>query len=59
MDPTHAADAIRNLLKSKRVVPIHYGTFAPLKGTPDQLKAALGDMANIVTVMQPVDTLSF
>jgi len=59
MDPKHAAYAIRNLLESKKVIPMHYGTFKPLKGTPEQLKEALGDMAPMVTVMQPGDILSF
>ena len=59
MDPTHAAYAVRHLLQSKRVVPIHYGTFKPLKGTPEQLKSALGDKADVVTVMQPGDTITF
>ena len=34
MDPTHAAYAVKELLKTKQVVPMHYGTFPPLKGTP-------------------------
>lgn len=59
MDSKHAAYAIRNLLESKKVIPMHYGTFKPLKGTPEQLKEALGDMAPMVTVMQPGDILSF
>jgi len=31
------------LLKVKRVVPMHYATFPVLTGTPDELKAELGD----------------
>lgn len=59
MDPTHAAYAIKNLLKSKRVMPMHYGTFPPLKGTPDQLKAALGSTSTEIIVMQPGDKKTF
>jgi len=59
MDPAHAAYAINNLLKSKTVMPIHYGTFKPLKGTPEQLKAALGSTSAKVVVMQPGDTRTF
>ncbi|UCG79119.1 MAG: metal-dependent hydrolase [Nitrospirota bacterium] len=59
MDPAHAAYAVKNLLKSKLVVPVHYGTFGPLKGTPDELKKALGDFPAKVVVMQPGDTKSF
>jgi L-ascorbate metabolism protein UlaG (beta-lactamase superfamily) len=40
MDPTGAALAAK-LLKVKTVVPMHFGTFPLLKGTPDELRAAL------------------
>jgi len=59
MDPTHAAYALKELLKTKKVVPMHYGTFPPLKGTPEEFKAALGDYDGQVVVMQPGDTLDF
>jgi len=59
MDPAHAAYAVRNLLKSKKVIPIHYATFKPLTGTPAQLKEALGDMSDRVVDMQPGDTMKF
>ncbi|MFQ5754708.1 MAG: metal-dependent hydrolase [Acidiferrobacterales bacterium] len=53
MDPAHAAYAVRKLLKTQTVIPMHYGTFAPLKGTPDQFKQALGDFPTTVIVMKP------
>jgi L-ascorbate metabolism protein UlaG (beta-lactamase superfamily) len=59
MDPTHAAYAVRNLLKTKTVMPMHYGTFPPLKGTPEQFKQALGDYPGEVVVMQPGETRKF
>jgi L-ascorbate metabolism protein UlaG (beta-lactamase superfamily) len=59
MDPTHAAYAVKNLLKSKTVVPMHYGTFPPLKGTPEQLIKALGDTSAKVVVMQPGESRKF
>jgi L-ascorbate metabolism protein UlaG (beta-lactamase superfamily) len=59
MDPVHAAYAVRHLLKSKQVIPIHYGTFKPLKGTPAQLKEALGDLSGRVMDVQPGDTVRF
>lgn len=37
MDPAHAAYAVRNMIKPKTVIPMHYATFPPLKGTPEQL----------------------
>jgi len=40
MDPAGAALAIR-MLKVKNVIPMHYGTFPLLTGTPEQLTAAL------------------
>lgn len=38
MDPRGAATAA-SLVKPKQIVPMHYGTFPPLAGTPDQLEA--------------------
>jgi L-ascorbate metabolism protein UlaG (beta-lactamase superfamily) len=59
MDPVHAAYAVNNLLKSKAVIPIHYGTYPVLKGTPEQLKKALGASSAKVIVMNPGDTRKF
>ncbi len=59
MDPVHAAYAVKNLLKSKAVIPIHYGTFPPLKGTPEQFKKALAPSSTKVIVMNPGDTRKF
>jgi L-ascorbate metabolism protein UlaG (beta-lactamase superfamily) len=41
MDPPAAARAVE-LLGATIVVPIHYGTFPVLAGTPDQLRDELG-----------------
>lgn len=59
MDPEHAAFAIRNYLKTEKVVPMHYGTFGPLKGTPEQLKKSLGGFATNLIVMQPGEVRTF
>jgi L-ascorbate metabolism protein UlaG (beta-lactamase superfamily) len=40
MGPKHAAIAAR-MLKVNRVIPMHYGTFPALTGTPEALQAAL------------------
>lgn len=48
MGPKEAAVAVR-LLEPKIVLPIHFGTFPPLKGTPAQL-AALVDAAGVRVV---------
>jgi L-ascorbate metabolism protein UlaG (beta-lactamase superfamily) len=42
MDPLAAALAVQ-LLGVRDVLPIHYGTFPALAGTPDQLRAALAN----------------
>ncbi|MGB6193285.1 MAG: metal-dependent hydrolase, partial [Terracidiphilus sp.] len=48
MGPKEAAFAVR-LLAPKMVLPIHFGTFPPLTGTPAQL-AALVDAAKVQVV---------
>lgn len=40
MDPTRAADAAK-LVKAKNIIPMHYGTFPLLKGTPADLTKAI------------------
>ncbi len=53
MDPTAAALAVE-LLGVKDVVPLHYGTFPILAGTPDELRAALASRGlGAVTVHAP------
>ncbi len=49
MDPREAALACR-FLKPKKVIPIHYGTFPPLTGTPEQLKELLKDQPSVEVV---------
>jgi L-ascorbate metabolism protein UlaG (beta-lactamase superfamily) len=44
MGPKEAALAVR-FLKPKMVLPLHYGTFPPLKGTPEELAALIEDSA--------------
>lgn len=47
MDPCEAAHAAR-LLKAKRVIPMHFGTFPVLTGTPDALAGKLkGDAIDV------------
>jgi len=59
MDPTHAAFAERHYLKVGKVIPIHYGTFPMLTGTPEEFKKSLGDAGVDVIVMQPGDVRTF
>jgi len=59
MDPAHAAYAVRELLKVPKVVPMHYGTFPPLKGTPEEFVAALGGAKTEVIFMRPGEERKF
>jgi L-ascorbate metabolism protein UlaG (beta-lactamase superfamily) len=51
MDPTGAALAAK-LLKVKTVIPMHYGTFPALAGTPDELRAALKKEKSTAKVLE-------
>ena len=59
MDPAHAAYAVRNLLNARRVIPMHYGTFPPLKGTPREFEQQLAGSATEVIVMLPGEKRNF
>ncbi len=48
MDPKEAALACR-FLTPKVVLPIHWGTFPPLKGTPEALRALVEPGVNVVS----------
>ena len=56
MGPRQAAKAIE-LLGATRVIPNHFGTFPALTGTPEQLKALVGDGVEVI-VLEPGQTLS-
>ena len=57
MGPREAAVAAR-LLGSDYVIPMHYGTFDLLAGTPDELQEAIGDDGPTVLTMEPGETLT-
>jgi L-ascorbate metabolism protein UlaG (beta-lactamase superfamily) len=59
MSPFEAAHATR-LLNVNHVVPIHYGTFPFLPGTPEEFQEHLSKLAPsaVVHVMEPGDELS-
>ena len=59
MDPEGAAYALKNFIKPKQVIPIHYGTFPVINRTPAELKQAMGDSAIEVLDMEPGDVLKF
>lgn len=57
MGPESAALAAR-LLGVSHVIPIHFGTFPALTGTPERLIEATRDIAGLkITVMKPGETL--
>lgn len=57
MDPQDAAFAIREWLKPAYVLPIHFGTFPVLKGTPAQFRAALGATRTRVLSLEPGESI--
>jgi L-ascorbate metabolism protein UlaG (beta-lactamase superfamily) len=59
MDPAHAAYAVKNYFKGSKIIPMHYGTFPPLKGTPEEFKKHLAGVSTEVIVMTPGEKKSF
>ncbi len=59
MDPEGAAYALRELIKPKQVIPIHYGTYPVINRTPAELKKALGDSPIEVLDVEPGQALKF
>lgn len=58
MGPVSAAEAVR-LLGTKNVIPMHFGTFPILSGTPQQLRDAGSDIDGLNVIdLSPGDTLS-
>ena len=57
MSPREAAYACR-LMNAKKVVPMHYGTFPPLVGTPDELRKLTQDLGTEVIAIRPGETRS-
>ena len=57
MSPKEAAYACR-LMNASRVIPMHYGTFPPLTGTPDELRELTRELGTEVLVLKPGETLS-
>jgi L-ascorbate metabolism protein UlaG (beta-lactamase superfamily) len=59
MDSQDAAYATKEWLTPKFVIPMHYGTFPVLKGTPQEYMAALGQTSTKVFPINPGDKLEF
>jgi L-ascorbate metabolism protein UlaG (beta-lactamase superfamily) len=52
MGPREAALACK-LIKARRIVPMHFGTFPALTGTPDALKEMIGNFETEVWTLEP------
>jgi L-ascorbate metabolism protein UlaG (beta-lactamase superfamily) len=59
MDPERAAYALRELIRPKQVIPMHYGTFPVVNRTPAELKAALGNAPIKVLDVKPGEAVRF
>ncbi len=59
MDPQGAAYALKNFIKPKQVIPIHYGTYPVINRTPAELKAALGNSPIEVLDVKPGQAVKF
>jgi L-ascorbate metabolism protein UlaG (beta-lactamase superfamily) len=59
MGPEHAAFAVRELIRPKQVIPMHYGTFPVINRTVAEFRTALGDAPVKVFEMKPGDSLKF
>lgn len=59
MSPADAAYAVKNYLKPRYALPIHYGTIPVLRGTPEEFSAALGSESNKMLKVQPGEKVDF
>jgi Predicted Zn-dependent hydrolases of the beta-lactamase fold len=59
MDPERAAYAVRELIRPKQVIPMHYGTYPVINRTPAEFKAALGNTPIKVLDVKPGDAVKF
>ena len=45
-------------IQSKRVIPIHYGTFPIVSADPEEFKKSVGDLAEVI-ILKPGESFSF
>ena len=55
MGPREAAKAVE-LLKPKKVVPMHYNTWPPISADPEEFKKLVGDRAEVI-ILKPGEEL--
>jgi L-ascorbate metabolism protein UlaG (beta-lactamase superfamily) len=59
MDPADAAYALRELIKPKFAIPMHYNTNPFNRGTPEEMIKALGNAPVKVFALKPGDKAEF
>lgn len=60
MSPQDAAMAVRDMIRPRYAIPIHYGTIPQLRGTPEEFTGALGSGSGVtVLVPQPGQKYDF
>jgi L-ascorbate metabolism protein UlaG (beta-lactamase superfamily) len=59
MDPADAAFALRELIKPKMAMPIHYGANPLAKGTADEFRKAMEGASTRIFVPKPGEKLEF
>jgi L-ascorbate metabolism protein UlaG (beta-lactamase superfamily) len=58
MGPRQAAEAIR-MLGVRNIIPIHYGTFPVLTGTPEELEREASDISSLrIIALKPGESIS-
>jgi len=58
MGPAEAAMACR-LLRARKVIPMHFGTFPPLTGRPDDLRERIKGLDTEVWALEPGKTVTW
>jgi len=59
MDPERAAVALRDMIRPKQVIAMHYGTFPVINHTPAELRTALGKTTIKVLDAKPGEAMHF
>ena len=58
MSPVEAEAACR-LLRARKVIPMHFGTFPPLVGRPEELQQRVEGMGTEVWALEPGKTVQW
>jgi L-ascorbate metabolism protein UlaG (beta-lactamase superfamily) len=58
MSPREAAVAAQ-LLRARKIIPMHFGTFPALTGRPEQLGKLVTDLETEVWALEPGETVEW